>query len=134
VKTGPAAGAVLYAAEISRLAEFYTATLGLNVKDRDETHVVLESDAFQLVVLRHHRHGADPAEIAVPPVRRSNAAFKPVFFVKSIADVRAAAESHGGMFNAASKEWVFRGWRVCDGLDPEGNVFQVREPDGIARE
>jgi len=33
----------------------------------------------------------------------------------------------GGVFNEAEKEWLFHGWRVCDGLDPEGNVFQVRE-------
>jgi hypothetical protein len=31
------------------------------------------------------------------------------------------------MLNAAAKEWEFDGWRVCDGVDPEGNVIQVRE-------
>lgn len=26
-----------------------------------------------------------------------------------------------------SKEWEARGFRACDGRDPEGNVLQVRE-------
>jgi hypothetical protein len=45
----------------------------------------------------------------------------------SIADVRASAAGMGGALNEAEKEWRFHGWRVCDGLDPEANVFQVRE-------
>ncbi len=26
------------------------------------------------------------------------------------------------------QEWSFNNHRVCDGVDPEGNVFQCREP------
>jgi hypothetical protein len=29
--------------------------------------------------------------------------------------------------HATEKEWSARGFRACDGYDPEGNVFQVRE-------
>jgi hypothetical protein len=27
---------------------------------------------------------------------------------------------------AADKEWAWRGFRACDGVDPEGNVVQIR--------
>jgi len=29
---------------------------------------------------------------------------------------------------AVEREWTYRGRRVCDGHDPEGNVFQAAEP------
>jgi hypothetical protein len=29
--------------------------------------------------------------------------------------------------NPTDKEWRFQGFKVCDGLDPEGNVIQFRE-------
>jgi hypothetical protein len=29
--------------------------------------------------------------------------------------------------NPTGMEWSYKGRRVCDGLDPEGNVIQVRE-------
>jgi hypothetical protein len=29
--------------------------------------------------------------------------------------------------NAVEREWEFEGAKVCDGHDPEGNVFQIRQ-------
>jgi hypothetical protein len=29
--------------------------------------------------------------------------------------------------NAVEREWEFEGAKVCDGHDPEGNVFQLRQ-------
>jgi hypothetical protein len=124
------AGAVLYAKDMNYVADFYSEVLGLKAADRDAKHVVLESKSFQLVVLRSPSHIASTMEIAVPPVRRANAAVKLVFFVPSIAEVRASAAARDGVLNAAEKEWLFNGWRVCDGLDPEGNVVQFREHAG----
>jgi hypothetical protein len=63
----------------------------------------------------------------VPPVRRSEAAIKLVFFVPSILSARESAAAFGGSLNAADKQWSFNGFTVCDGLDPEGNVIQVRQ-------
>jgi predicted enzyme related to lactoylglutathione lyase len=120
-------GAVLYAKDMNRVATFYAAVLGLQPADRDEQHVVLESGGFQLVVLRISREIAATIEIAEPPVRRSEAAVKLVFFVSSISSVRASAASYGGALNPADKEWSFNGFTVCDGVDPEGNVIQFRE-------
>jgi len=118
---------VLFAKSLDRVADFYSAVLGLTEANRDDEHIVLESPGFQLVVHRIPGDRAATLEIAVPPVRRATAAFKPVFFVQSIASVRAVAEAHGGFMEPADKEWSFNGVRVCDGLDPEGNVIQFRE-------
>jgi predicted enzyme related to lactoylglutathione lyase len=126
----PGAGAVLYAKDPDRVAAFYAAILGFETAARDDEHVRLESPAFQLVVLRVPRHIGSTIRIAVPAVRRENAAVKLVFFVPSIADVRAAAAARGGAMNGADTEWRFNQWTVCDGIDPEGNVIQCREPAG----
>jgi len=29
--------------------------------------------------------------------------------------------------NAVEREWELRGANVCDGHDPEGNIFQLRQ-------
>jgi hypothetical protein len=38
-----------------------------------------------------------------------------------------ACGSAGGAINHAKREWQFEGAAVCDGYDPEANVFQVRQ-------
>ena len=120
-------GAVLFAKDVGRLADFYASVLELSVVERGDYWVVLESSGFQLVV-----HGIPPdiastIDIAVPPLRRASAAVKPVFFVRSLATVRAKAASRGGVMNSTDQEWSFQGTTVCDGVDPEGNVIQFRE-------
>jgi catechol 2,3-dioxygenase-like lactoylglutathione lyase family enzyme len=123
----PRTGAVLFAKSLDRVAGFYCAVLGLTEVTRDEQHIVLESPGFQLVVHRIPGDRAATVEIATPPVRRAPAAFKPVFFVPSIATLRVVVETHGGVMEPADKEWSFNGVKVCDGLDPEGNALQFRE-------
>jgi catechol 2,3-dioxygenase-like lactoylglutathione lyase family enzyme len=125
----PRSGQVLYAKNLERVVAFYSAVLGFQIGDRDESHVVLESPGFQLVVLKIPEEIASSITITDPPTRRANAAVKPVFFVPSISAVRAGVEALGGMLNSTDREWSFQGFTVCDGLDPEGNVIQFREPE-----
>lgn len=120
-------GAVIFAKSLDRVADFYSSVLGLTEANRNIDHIVLESPGFQLVVHKIPGDRAATVEVAVPPVRRATAAFKPVFFVPSIASVRVVAEAHGGVMEPVDKEWSFNGITVCDGLDPEGNVIQFRE-------
>jgi catechol 2,3-dioxygenase-like lactoylglutathione lyase family enzyme len=125
-------GAVLYAKDIDRVAAFYSGVLGLKEEARDEDHVVLESPRFQLVVLKIPSDVSATIEIAVPPKRRAMGAVKLVFFISSMAGVRASVEAFGGVMNSSGEEWSFQGFRVCDGLDPEGNVIQFRQFREIA--
>jgi predicted enzyme related to lactoylglutathione lyase len=130
VTNEPAAGAVIYAKDMERVAAFYATVLGLPVAGRDEEHVRLESPALQLVVLQMPADLAATVTIAEPPARRADAAIKLVFFVAGIADIRRTVEAMGGAMNGAEREWDFDGWTVCDGLDPEGNVIQFRARAG----
>ena len=120
-------GAVLFAKGMDRVATFYSRVLGLAEANRDDDHILLESPGFQLVVHRIPRDWAAPADVGAAPVRRATAPFKPVFFVPSLVRARVVVETHGGVMNSPDEEWSFNGARVCDGLDPEGNVIQFRE-------
>ena len=120
-------GAVLFAKDLDQVATFYSVMLGLTEANRADDHIVLESPGFQLVVHRVTVGEAAAAGIHTPPVRRTAAAFKPVFFVPSISGLRAVVERHGGALEPIDQQWSFNGATVCDGLDPEGNVIQLRE-------
>lgn len=125
-------GAVIYTADCSRLAAFYVAAVGFRERESKADYVVLESGSVQLVLLRTddaaRSAAADaPPRATAPAPRRSEAAIKPVFQVASIEAARAAAPSTGGCINASRHEWGFGTDRVCDGLDPDGNVIQLRE-------
>jgi predicted enzyme related to lactoylglutathione lyase len=123
----PGAGAVVYAKDLARVSAFYAGVPGFTVAHSEADHVVLESPAMQLVIVAIPEHIAATIEVAEPPVRRTETPIKLVLAVASIDDMRAAAESRGGQLNPPEREWQFRGFRVCDGHDPEGNVVQFRE-------
>ena len=124
-------GAVLFAKNPDQVAGFYVHVLGLSEAHRDDDHILLESQGFQLVV--HRIPGRRPSVVeGEEPVRRAGAAFKPVFFVHSLASVRAVATAHGGSMAPPETEWTFNGAAVCDAQDPEGNVIQFRALAGPA--
>lgn len=118
-------GAVLFASDMDRVAAFYVAVLGLDEAVRADDHFVLESPGFQLVVHRAVGNGVAPAQGG--PVRRASAAFKPVYFVPTLAGLREVIARHGGLMEPPEREWSFNGVAVCDALDPEGNVIQLRQ-------
>jgi catechol 2,3-dioxygenase-like lactoylglutathione lyase family enzyme len=120
-------GAVLFASRRERVAVFYSKVLGLRESHRDDEHILLESPGFELVVHRIPRNAAAGTTSSAKPVRRASAAFKPVFFVPSLANVRAVANAHGGAMEPTEKAWSFNGIVVCDAVDPDGNVVQFRE-------
>jgi len=109
-------GAVLFVRDVARVTAFYEAVAGLPVTEAAPTWARLGTGAFELVV-----HG-------IPPERREDAVTKLIFPVADIAVARAAALRLGGELNAPDREWQLGASRVCDGVDPDGNVFQVRAP------
>lgn len=120
-------GAVLYAKDLARLASFYESVAGLTVQTMKVDFVVLGPSGGQLVIVQAPERIARSIVIATPPARRESTPMKPVFAVASIARARAAAEKHGGIVDSVEREWTFDGDTVCDGHDPEGNVFQLRQ-------
>jgi predicted enzyme related to lactoylglutathione lyase len=110
------------------VSRFYEAVCGLAVAREEARSVVLESPAFQLVVVAISEEIAARITIGSPPVRREDTAVKLWFTVPGIAEARARAAEIGGVIDGPEREWRFEGRRVCDGHDPEGNVVQLREP------
>lgn len=123
----PKFGAVLFGQDLSRLADFYRRAAALTVVIEEDDHVVLESSAFQLVVHAIPRHIAETIEVASPPVLREESPVKLAFPVGSLAEARIEAHAAGGGMKGEASEWEWRGFRACDGHDPEGNVVQFRE-------
>jgi len=121
------AGAVIFAKDLHRVATFYEKLLGLTAAHSDSDHIVLASAQFELVIHAIPKAIADSFEITVPPERRTETAIKLYFPVASIAKARARAAALGGELNLPQGEWAARGFRACDGHDPEGNVLQLRE-------
>ena len=62
-------GAVLYARDLPRLAEFYSAVTGLQVRTMREGFAVLGQEPSQLVIVRIPRRIAESISIETPPVR-----------------------------------------------------------------
>jgi catechol 2,3-dioxygenase-like lactoylglutathione lyase family enzyme len=120
-------GGVLFARQLDQVATFYSNVLGLTEVHRDDDHILLESQGFQLVVHRMRGPAAAPTEGPEHPPRRGDAAFKPVFFIRDLTRVRTVAQAHGGTMEPRDREWSFNGMTVCDAVDPEGNVIQFRE-------
>lgn len=119
-------GVVIYAKAYKKLADFYSAMLPLKVVEQDDEFVLMESDSIELVILQVPTSMIETITISNPPDPRENIAIKPVFFIDNIQSARKCAHDYGGVVNHSDKEWMFRGYRVCDGYDPEGNIFQLR--------
>ena len=121
------AAAVIYVKDLASTCRFYETIAGLAVTEAETGHIVLEADGFQLTLVAMPAHLAAAIEIAAPPRRREGTPVKLVFFVANMAMARDQVATLGGQLNPAGREWTFQGFRVCDGHDVEGNVFQLRE-------
>jgi predicted enzyme related to lactoylglutathione lyase len=125
----PQQGVVLFAKNKKRVSAFYQATLGLRVMESERSHDLLQGDSYEIVVHAIPRKIAAGITIVKPPMPRVSAVFKPTFVVRSLEDVRVAAEKTGGTLKPASSTWHFRGCSVLDGCDPEGNNVQFKQRD-----
>lgn len=119
-------GAVLYTKDLRRLVEFYTAVTGVQLRSMEDGFAVLGGESSQFVIVRIPEHIADSISIEAPPAPRETTPVKLVFAVADIAAARRSATPRGGAVKPSEHEWIFEGATVCDGYDPEGNVFQLR--------
>lgn len=123
--SGPAqAGLSIYAREMERLAGFYEAILGMTKIHESPDVAVLQSPDIQMVVHRMPEERVAEVVIEKPP-RLRDSALKFFFSVKSLDAARTLAEDLGG--GIGTEQWQGPGFVVCNGYDPEGNVFHIRE-------
>ena len=123
----PKPSVVVFAKDMDRLSEFYTAVIGMTQTHRDDHHTILEVDYFQLVIHAIPAMIAAGIQITVPPQVREDTPIKVSLPVDSIHAARIKAAEFGGGLGTQANEWEGPGFRACDGYDPEGNVFQVKE-------
>ena len=120
--------AVIYAKNLDRLVAFYAA-LGLEVDEakRGDYAVLLGKDV-ELSILQIPQQVAAQIEISDPSQARTRTPIKLAFVVASIDKSLDATRVLGGRIKDDAKRWQFRGHAVQDAIDPEGNVYQLREP------
>lgn len=124
---GPArAGLFIYAVDAPRVAAFYAAVAGMQQLHARDELIVLESPDIQLLIHAIPPHIAAGIEISSPPRKREDTALKFFFTVPSLAEARAQAARLGG--EVFDENWQGPGFVICNAMDPEGNVFQLREP------
>lgn len=124
--SAPVAAAVVFVDDVEKLTAFYQALGGMTVLHAEASHAVLEIPGLQITIHALRSSGARPE---APYRTRHDTHIKLSIPVTSIAEARFTAERLDGEVWPPDKEWeaVDRGFRACDGRDPEGNVFQVRE-------
>jgi predicted enzyme related to lactoylglutathione lyase len=124
--------AVLFAKDHLVLARFYREVAGLRDAggdaDGDEDHVTLVSGAFELFVQQIPERYAKHIVIATPPVVREMTPIKLCFSCADLSRARETAARLGGALYGPDREWRSDSAIVCDGYDPEGNVFQLFQP------
>lgn len=118
----PLPAAVVFVDDVARMAGFHAALTGMRQVHGDDGRVVLEAAGFQLTVhalLDAHGGATDHA-------LREDTLVKMCLPAPSLAEARRTAAALGGGLWPSDREWQARGFRACDGRDPEGNVFQLR--------
>jgi catechol 2,3-dioxygenase-like lactoylglutathione lyase family enzyme len=123
----PKPSVVLFVNDVARMRAFYEQLASMLVVHDADDHAVLEISGMQVVIHALPQAVREQWPVATPPVVREDSYCKLCLPVASIAAARARAEALGGAIQSPSAEWTARGFRACDGHDPEGNVLQVRE-------
>lgn len=108
------AQAILFVNDLSRMKAFYSALLGLAVIEETDGYVRL--DAGGGVVMLH--------AIREPPspTPRQDSFLKLAFHADDVIAVRAALLAQGVQMRDPHS---FGAATFCDGVDPEGNIFQI---------
>lgn len=130
MKTRPKPSIVVFAKSVPKLTHFYQEVAEMAVVHEDKDHVVLDQEGFQVVIHGIPKKISAQIQITEPPQVREETPIKLCLPVTSIGHARTKAAELGGKVSPEGKEWEARGFRACDGYDPEGNVFQVRENAG----
>ena len=115
--------AMIFVKDIERMSAFYQGGLGLRPLAEKSRAGWAEFDAGGSVLALHAipAEFAKNIEITVPPAAREDNPIKLVFQTADLAAARAQLIAHGASMGE------IRSWGTCDGLDPEGNVFQITQ-------
>ena len=119
------AGLFIYAKDLEQLTAFYQSLLGMECVAEEAGVRVLQSADMQMVLHAIPAAIAATFTISSPPEKREEAALKFFFTVPSLAEAERIAAAAGG--EVFGPTWDGPDFRVRNGCDPEGNIFQLRE-------
>lgn len=123
------AGVVLFCSDVQRLAHFYEAVAELSPVHIEPGLTVLAGTHAEVVLHALPPQYADRPETAkMPAEAREDSYCKPYFPVPDLERTRLLVIEHGGTMQPVEREFEHRGLRMCDAIDPEGNVIQFRVP------
>jgi catechol 2,3-dioxygenase-like lactoylglutathione lyase family enzyme len=113
--------AMILVKNMDRMTAFYRDGLGLRLvpETLNESWVEFDAGGSSLALHAIPARIAKDIALANPPERRSHTPIKLVFATVDLAAARAHLMSHGAVMD---EPWSSD---ACDGLDPEGNVFQI---------
>ncbi len=112
--------AVVYAVDLAGVAEFYAAALGLERTEEADEFVALTRGQLELVVVQAQGVDSDGEHVrAETPIKLS-------FLVDDLEATRDRVLAAGGSLAPLEAAWNWAGARHLDGVDPEGNVIQLR--------
>lgn len=125
-ESGPArSGALIYAKDADRLVAFYRHLLGMELSHKDEGLTVLTNADTQLLIHALPPGIAERVEITTPPTSRLQSAIKLFFTVDNLDLAVERLRGLGGL--ALPGAWSNPVFQVINAVDPEGNVFHLRE-------
>ena len=114
--------AMIFAKDMGRMTAFYREALALPflADESSEGWAVFDAGGARLALHAIPAAIAQGIAITEPPRARAEGAIKLVFHAADLEAARARLVAHGAvMFDP-------RVSGSCDGLDPEGNVFQIQ--------
>ena len=113
--------AIIFTKDLESMREFYRDKLGLRpIPGADEAGwVEFEAGTSRVALHAIPRPLADVVSIAEPPQPREETPIKLVFVVSDVNAERSRLVEQGVTMFAV------KSWGACDGVDPEGNVFQL---------
>ena len=120
MNTRPKPSAVIFAKNVEALAQFYREVAEMSEVHKDKDHIILDETGFQVVIHGIPKRIAATINIKSPPEIREETPIKICLPVSSIENARSKATELGGHIGGKGKEWSARGFRACDGHDPEG--------------
>jgi len=123
----PNVSAVVFVDDVPGVTMFYRDLIQMSVTTEDSNHSVLALYGFELVIHKLSNEPSVEREETGRVRAREDSYIKICLPVVEIAAARTIAKSLGGYVKDPQFEWEARGFRACDGCDPEGNVFQIRE-------
>jgi catechol 2,3-dioxygenase-like lactoylglutathione lyase family enzyme len=109
---------IVFVTDVARMQAFYQGTLGLPVIAAEPGWVQLDAGGV-IFALHAIRSGS---KLPDPPPERVDSPIKLCFHVDDVDAARTALVTAGVRMRDVHR---YGGVAFCDGIDPEGNVFQI---------